>query len=207
METNDLRNYNEIINNGIKPSIKYIEKIIQIKTEEDKDACLRFLTINNNNLTLCHTYYNVEYINSVMEYSDCLIYFISQENHTDIVAFALVKFKSKRKGKILDILLACAVPNKNKFGKMIAHSLYNFAVKYKYSFLYVSPRTVELRKTFIKHGFESIHGIEGVDEILEKEIDLNIPTFHTKGKTQKIRGLSLDKRDLDILQLNPSDLG
>ena len=54
---------------------------------------------------------------------------------------------------------------------MIAHSLYNFAVKYKYPFLYVSPRTPELRETFINYEFESIHGREGVDEILEKEID------------------------------------
>lgn len=185
METNDIRNYNEITDNGIKPSTKYIEKLIPIKTEEDKDACLRFLTINNNSLALCHRYYSVEYINSIMEYSDYLIYFSSQENHTDIVAFAFVKSKSKKKGKILDILLACAIPNKNKFGKMIAHSLYNLAVKYKYSFLYVSPRTTELRKTFIKYGFESIHGREGYDEVLEKEIDFNIPRFHNKGKTQE----------------------
>ena len=75
MDTNDIRNYNEITDNGIKPSIKYSEKLIPIKTEEDKDACLRFLTINNNSLSLCHTYYSVEYINSIMEYSDCLIYF------------------------------------------------------------------------------------------------------------------------------------
>ena len=187
METNDIRNYNEITDIDIRPSTKYIEKIIAIKTEEDKDACLRFLTINNNSIALCHRYYNVEYIHSIMEYSDFLIYFTSQANNTDIVAFALVKSKSKKKGKILDILLACAIPNKNKFGKMIAHSLYNFAVKYKYPFLYVSPRTPELRKTFIKYGFESIHGMEGMDEVLEKEIDLNIPTIHNRGKTQKIK--------------------
>lgn len=174
METNDIRNYNEITDNGIKPSIKYIEKIIQIKTEEDKESCLRFLTLNNNITSLCHGFYNHEYINSIIEYSDCLIYYISQDKH--VVAFSLVKSKSKKKGKILDILLVCTIPNKNKFGKMIAHSLYNFAVKYKYPFLYVSPRSSELRKTFIKYGFESIHGIEGVDEVLEKEIDLNTPT-------------------------------
>jgi len=165
METNDIRNY------SIKSSTKYIEKLIQIKTEEDKDACLRFLTINNS-LRLCHKYYNVEHVNTIIKHSDYLIYFSSQENHTNIVAFALVQLKSKKKGGILDILLVCAIPNKNKFGKMIAYSLYKFAVKYKYPFLYVSPRTPELRKTFIKYGFESIHGIEGIDEVLEKEIDL-----------------------------------
>jgi len=187
METNNVRNYTEITVNTPKPSIKYIEKIIPIKTEEDKDACLRFLTISNNSLTLCHRYYTEEYINSIIEYSDSLLYFSSKENQNDIVAFALVKSKSKKKGKILDILLACAIPNKNKFGKMIAHSLYNFSVTYKYQFLYVSPRTPELRKTFITYGFESIHGMEGIDEVLEKEIDLNIPIFNTRGKTHKIK--------------------
>ena len=197
METNNIRNYNEITDKGNKPSTKYIEKLIPIKTEEDKDACLRFLTINNNSVVLCHKYYTVEYINSIMEYSDYLIYFITQDNYKDIIAFALVKSKSKKKGKILDILLACAIPNKNRFGKMIAHSLYNFAVKYKYPFLYVSPRTPELRKTFIKYGFESIHGIEGLDEVLEKEIDLNIPRFHTRGKTQKIKRNEYQNNDFD----------
>jgi hypothetical protein len=187
METNDIRNYIEITDNGIKPSIKYIEKVIPIKTEEDKDACLRFLTLNDSSLTLCHKYYTTAFINNMIEYSDCLIYFVSEKSHTDIVAFALVKSRSKKKGKILDILLACAVPNKNKFGKMIAHSLYNFAIKYKYPFLYVSPRTPELRKTFIKYGFESIHGIEGVDEVLEKEIDLTTYSLQQRGKTQKIK--------------------
>jgi len=169
MEKNNIRNYNEITENGIKSSIKYVEKIIAIKTEEDRDACFRFLTMANNASELCHKFYNAEYINSIIEYSDCLIYFSNPTNN--IVAFSLLRFKSKKKGKILDILLACAITNKDKFGKMIAHSLYNFAVKYKYAFLYVSPRTPELRKTFIKYGFESIHGIEGVDEVLEKEID------------------------------------
>ena len=202
METNDIRNYNNITDNGIKPSIKYIEKIIQIKTEEDKDSCLRFLTINNNTLTLCHRYYNAKYINSIIEYSDYLLYFTSQENNNDMVAFALVKLKSKKKGKILDILLACAIPNKKKFGKMIAHSLYNFAVTYKYPFIYVSPRTPELRKTFIKYGFESIHGVEGVDEVFEKEIDLNIPIFHKRGITQKIKRIS----SIDVDTNSPNSL-
>ena len=182
METNNLRNYNEITDNGITPSTRYIEKHIPIKTDEDKDACLRFLTISNTNL--CHGYYDDKYINSIIEYSDYLIFFSNQDR---IVGFALVKSMSKKKGKILNILLACAIPNKKKLGKMLANSLYNFAVKYKYPFLYVSPRTPELRKTFIKYGFESIHGIEGVDEVLEKEIDLTTYSLQQRGKTQKIK--------------------
>lgn len=190
METNYLRNYNEITNNGIKPMTKYVEKIMPFKTDEDKDACLRFLTINNNSLTLCHGYYDSEYINSLMEYSDYLIYVVSKENNKDIVGFALLNSKSKKKGKILDILLLCAIPNKNKFGSMIAHSVYNFAVKNKYQFIYVSPRTPELRKTFIKYGFDCIHGIQGRDELLEKTIELKIPTIQKRATTQKIKRVS-----------------
>ncbi len=193
METNDIRNYNEITNTGIKSSRKYIEKILHLRTDEDKDACLRFLTIVNTIRTLCHGFYSPEYLNSTINYSDYCIYFHEQNNTKEVVAFALVELKSKKKGRILSILLVCAIPNTNKFGKMIAHSLYNFAVKYKYPFLYVSPRTPELRKTFIKYGFESIHGIEGIDEVLEKEIDLNLLKINTRGKTQKI------KRTADIL--------
>lgn len=182
METNNIRNYNDITNTSIIP-VKYVEKIIGLKTEEDKDACLRLLTLNNNSQTICHAYYTTEHIKSSIEYSDYLLHFIGQDR--GIVAFALVQSKSKRKGKILDIQLACAIPNTNKFGKMIAHSIYRFAVKRNYPFLYVSPRTPELRATFIKYGFEPIHGIEGVDELLEKEIDMNIPIVYTRGKTQK----------------------
>lgn len=184
---NNIRNYNEITDNGITPSTKYIEKHISIKNDEDKDACLRFLTITNTNL--CHGYYDAKHINSIIEYSDYLIFFSNQDR---IVAFALVKSMNKKKGKILNILLACAVPNKKKLGKMIANSLYNFAVKYKYPFLYVSPRTPELRETFIKHGFESIYGREGVDEVLEKEIEINVLTINKRGKTQKIKRSTLE---------------
>ena len=183
MDPNDIINYNEITDYHTK----YIEKIVPFKTVEDRDACLRFLTINNNSLTLSHEYYNSEYINSLLEYSDYLIYFVSKENHKDIVAFALVKSKSKKRGTILDILFACAAPN---FSKMIAQSVCNFALKNKYQFLYVSPNTPELRKTFIKYGFESIHGIEGVDELLEKTIELKIPTIQKRATTQKIKRVS-----------------
>lgn len=143
--------------------LPYIEKIMPIKTDEDKDASFRILTLSNT----LYEGHGDKRINSIIEYSDFLIYFSNQDS---IVAFALVKSMSKKKGKVLNILLACSMPNK-KFGKMIADSLYNFAVKYKYPFLYVSPRTPELRKTFIKYGFESIYGREEVDEVLEKEID------------------------------------
>jgi len=152
METNNLT-YNEI----------YREKIIPIITQEDKDTCSRILTLSNS----LYKGDGNKHIHSIIEYSDFLIFYSNQDS---IVAFALVKSMSKKKGKVLNILLACVVP-KNNFSKLLADSLYNFAVKYKYPFLYVSPRTPELRETFINYEFESIYGREGIDEVLEKEID------------------------------------
>jgi hypothetical protein len=81
------------------------------------------------------------------------------------IGFAIVKTRSNKKGKILEIV---DIPNTTI--NSLAQSLYNFAVKNKYSFIYVSPRTPELRKTFIEYGFESIHGIEGIDELLEMDL-------------------------------------
>lgn len=187
METNDIRNYEEVINTGIRPSTKYIEKVLRIRSEDDKDACLRFLTINNKSLALCRGFYTDEYIRSVVESSDALLYVHTKEDTSQIVAFALVQTKHKKKGKILNILLVCAVVNKHKLGKLIAHSLYNFAVTHAYLFLYVSPRTPALRATFMKYGFESIYGREGIDEVLEKELERTFPVIHTRGKTQKQR--------------------
>lgn len=187
METNNIRNYNEITNNGMKPSTKYIEKIVPIRTEEDKDDCLRFLTIHNKSAAICHGHYSAKYINTVIEYSDYFIYISTQESPRDIIAFALLKSKKIKMGKILDILLVCAIPNKSKFGNMISHLIYNFALKNKYLFLYVSPRTAELRQTFIKHGFESAHGIEGIDEVLTKMINFDIPRLQKRAKTLKVK--------------------
>jgi hypothetical protein len=112
---------------------------------------------------------DIDYMKAVVEYSDCLLYFTSQENQIDTVAFAFIKSKSKLRGKILDIVLASSAPG--IFARMLVHSLCEFAYTHKYPFLYVSPKTAELREVFIEQGFESIHGIEGVDELLEKEID------------------------------------
>lgn len=138
-----------------------IEKILHLRTDEDRDACLRFLTLYRG-------FYSAEYLNSIIEYSDYCIYFHEQNNNKEVVAFAIIESKSKRRGEILSIQMACAIPN---FAELIPQSLCNFAVKYTYPFLYVSPRTPELRKAFIKYGFESIHGIKGINELLEKEIE------------------------------------
>lgn len=194
MESNTIRNYNEITESGILPSIKYIEKILPIQREEDKDFCLRFLTLENNHLDLCHKYYTNEYIKTIIESSDFVLFFHKKDEIKTIVAFALVRMMKKKKGNILNILLVCATPNKNKFGQMIAHSLYNFAIRKKCKYLYTSPRTAALRATFIKYGFEPIFGREGVDEVLEKEIEENNISIIRANKTRKIKSkIDIDK--------------
>ncbi len=120
-----------------------------------------------------------------------MYFFHTPSDPEDIVTFALVKIRNKKKGKILDILLVCAIPNHKRFGQMIAFSLYNFAQKKNCKFLYTSPRTPELRNTFIKYGFEPIHGIKGIDEVLEKEVEDNLLTIQTRGKTLKVKHSSM----------------
>lgn len=70
---------------------------------------------------------------------------------------------------------------------MISYSIYNFAIKNKCKFLYVVPRTLELRKTFMKYGFEHIFGNEGIDEVLELEIEDDVLEIIKRGKTQKVK--------------------
>jgi hypothetical protein len=196
MNSNIIRNYNEIINDKIIPGIKYVQKIFQITKEEDKESCLRFLTNNHKNKLLCQQIYDDTFINTVIEDSEYCIFFHKQNDPENIVTFALVKLRSKKKGKILDISLVCAVPNKNNFGRMIAYSLFHFALKKNCKFLYTSPRTSELRKTFIKYGFEPIHGIEGINEVLEKEIEDNSITITKRGKTLKVKRKITNTNDI-----------
>lgn len=169
------------------PSQKYIETILSLRTDEDKDQCLRFLTIANNHTELYHSLYSDTHINAIIESSDYILYVKKREDTTAIIAFALIKLMSKKKGKILNILLVCAIPNKKRFGQLISHSVYNFGIQLECKFLYTSPRTPDLRRTFIQHGFEPIYGIEGVDEVLEKEIEYPILSMRSRGKTHNVR--------------------
>ena len=133
--------------------LKYKGKIVLIKSD-----CLKIL---ENILPLCKR--DCDYMNNAVANSDYLIYFTHQNN---IVAFALVKEKNKKKGKILDVLFVYANPGS---GKMIVQSICNFANTY--NFIYVSPMA-ELREIFLQYGFESIWD-DGVNEVLEKEIILS----------------------------------
>lgn len=199
MDYNLLRNYNEVVNNGIFPTEKYELKKIPIISEEDKEACLRLLTIGNKHLLICHNCVSSDFINSTIEESDYLIYFHRKSSADNIVAFALIKFMKKSKGKILNILLACAVKSENKFGYMIANALYNFAIDRGIMFLYTSPRTDMLRVTFMKYGFEPIFGKKDVNEVLEKTINAKRLKIYPNSKTRKsIRRQSAPK-NMEIL--------
>jgi hypothetical protein len=186
MEINNIRNYDEITNNGIKPAEKYIFKKGVLTSEEDKNACLRLLTFGNKHLPLCHSHYDTAYINSTIEDCDWLLYFHAESNPDEIVAFSLVQFRRKRKGKILDIRLLCAISNNKKFGRTMANAVYNFGIQRGCAFMYTSPRTPLLRETFIKYGFEPIYGKINVDEVLEREIDPDRIVIPNKSKTRKV---------------------
>jgi hypothetical protein len=188
MDTNIIRNANEIMNNGtVISGVKYIEKILSIKSDADKDSCIRLLTFENRHLKLCHNEYSDIHINTIIEDSNYFIFFHTPGNPEGIVGFAILRFKQKKKGKILDIALVCTIPNNKNLARMVAFSIHNFAIKMGCKFLYAVPRTSLLRKTFIKYGFESVWGKEGVDEVLEKEIEDNSITIYRRGKTQKIK--------------------
>lgn len=185
MEYNNIRNYNNLTNNGIIPVEKYILKRIPLISEEDRDYCLRLLTIANRHVALCHDYFSSNYINTVIEDCDYLLFFHKESSIDAIVAFSLVRFQRKRRGKILNIALLCALPNHRKFGQMMANAVHSFAVARGCPFLYVSPRTDALRTTFIKYGFEPIFGKKGRDEVLEKEIDSKFITVPKTNRTRK----------------------
>lgn len=72
----------------------------------------------------------------------------------------------------MDILLLCAIPNAEQFGNMIVHSVFTFALVKHCTKIYTSPRTSALRKTFVKYGFEHLHGVEDIDEVMVKYVDL-----------------------------------
>lgn len=180
MEYNNLRNQNEITNNGIKPSIKQIEKIIPIQTEDEKESCRHFFRINQDVSRLCQEHYTSEYLKCVIETSDFLIQFYNEENPDNIVALSLFESKSKKSGKIMNIVLVCATANSQMFEEIIVQSLQKYALTQKQPFLQISPRTHELREILIKQGFESIFESVEVKEVFEKEIELSLFISHEK---------------------------
>lgn len=145
----------------------YTLAILSLRNEEDKNACLQ-LIVQKQNATLCQGIYDESYLKSAIEYSDYAILRRRKSMHEHIVAFALVQNLSSRKA--LDILLACTIPNKERYGNMIAYDAYSFAVSKKYKKIYTAPRTSDLRKTFMKYGFEHHSGIPDINEVLIKTV-------------------------------------
>jgi hypothetical protein len=158
---------------------KYLLVISPLRTDDDRDACFRTLR-SKENQTLCQNIYSDKYIQCAIEQCDYVILRRTATNANIIVAFALVEVLNS---KNLDILLACTIPNKERFGNMIAYDIYSFAVKKKYHELYTEPRTPELRSIFIKYGFEHFRGVKDFNEVLKKVIVL--PTFNKVNKTRK----------------------
>lgn len=100
MDTNIILKYNELRNNGtIVPGIQYIEKILPIKTKEDKNFCYLFLTDKNKHTLLCRNLYTDKHINNIIESSNFIIFFHTQNDLENIVTFALLKFSNKKRGE------------------------------------------------------------------------------------------------------------
>jgi hypothetical protein len=135
----------------------HIEKIVSNDSVEGRDACLEFLTAATGGSAV--------HINSIIDCSSYLMYFTSEQG---VVAAAIMRLKKKTRGYILDILLAYSI---SALDKRLVECLCKFAVTYGFSFIYVSPLTPGLRAACIEHEFENIHGIEGMDEVLEKDLE------------------------------------
>jgi hypothetical protein len=166
----------------------YILKILPVSREDNKNSCHRLLTFGDKHLLLCHNVYDEKYINSVIENSNYLLYYHTKQSIEDIICFALIEINKK----VCDIHLLCSIPNNQEFGRMIAYSVYEFAIKKKCSKIYTAPRTELLRKTFIKYGFEHLRGIKNYDEVLVKKIE--IPLYKKMAFTQRRKKLSNTKK-------------
>lgn len=145
---------------------KYTLVVLPLKMDNDKDACFRLLQ-SNENKTLCHGVYNDKYLNAAIEQSDYIILRRLRNSPTIVVGFGLVQI---RKSSKMDILLVCTIPNDERLGAMIAYDLFSFAKKKGYTTIHTSPRTPELRKAFLKYGFEHHTGVIDIDEVLKKKV-------------------------------------
>jgi hypothetical protein len=156
---------------------KYKNSVLSLQTDDDKDSALRLLTFGNKHVDLCHNEYNEHFLNTVIQTAHKMI--LSRHIDNTIVGFALLELRPKK--KIIDILLVCAVPNEDRIGQMVAHTIFNFAVRSNYKKFYVAPRTNGLRDTFVRYGFEHLRGIPGYDEVFVKKIELQkyTPTAKT----------------------------
>jgi hypothetical protein len=160
---------------------EFLLKIIPVLKEDNTNSCHRLLTFRDKHLSLCHNTYSEKHINSIIESSNYLLYYHTKQSIEDIICFALIKINKK----VCDIYLLCSIQNNQEFGRMIAYSVYEFAIKKKCSKIYTSPRTDALRNTFIKYGFEHLRGLKDYDEVLVK-----IPIYKKQSFTQRRKRIS-----------------
>jgi hypothetical protein len=177
---------------------EYVLKIIPVSKEDDKNSCHRLLTFKNRHLHLCHKVYDEKYINSVIESSNYLLYYHTKQSIEEIICFALIEINKK----VCDIHLVCSIQNNQEFGRMIAYSVYEFAIKKKCNKIYTSLTTELLRTTFIKYGFEHLRGIKDYDEVLVKKIE--IPIYKKQPFTQRRKRISNTKK-FKIIDINNQD--
>jgi hypothetical protein len=160
----------------------YTQLVIPLKTDDDKNSCYQLLR-NKQNETLCQGIYDDKYINAAIEQSDYILIRHKNGDIANVVAFALVQIQRKSKTNKMDILLTCTIPNKERYGVMIAYDIYGFALKKVCKKIYTSPRTSDLRTTFIKYGFRHHVGIENYSEVLVT--DVKAQTIEKVNKTLK----------------------
>jgi hypothetical protein len=161
------------MNTNIYNREKYTKIIIGLQNDEDRYNCILRLTMDDRHLNLCRSVYDETYLRAAVNNSDYIIIHRHKDDIKNIVGFALLRHTKHK----MEILLLCTIPNTENYGNMVAYSVYNFAVSKKCKGIYVAPRTPELRKTFIKHGFKHYLGLENINEMLEKTI---IVTKYTK---------------------------
>ena len=171
----------------------YVLNIIPISKEDDKNSCFKLLTSSKRHIIICRNKYSDDkYINSVIESSNYFLYYHMKNNINEIISFSLVKINKK----ICDILLLCAMPNTNEYGKMMAYSVHGFAISKKCNKLYVAPRTEALRDTFVRYGFEHLRGVRSYDEVLVHHI--SSPKYTITPKTLRRRRISNKHKNIII---------
>lgn len=177
---------------------KYAKSFIPLRTDEDRDACLRHLTNDSFHMQVCRNTYNDKDLKNIIEEaSHYLEYTMNDDNKKkQIVGFALLKIRKD----ILEIRLLCAIPNKDNIGTMIAFGAYNIGIMKNCKRIFIAPRTEKLREIFIRHGYTKFFGTRNVDEVLEKPII--VPKYTKINKTLKKRKIHSKKENTRKLTKN-----
>ena len=161
----------------------YEKTLIAFLSEEDRYDCLRLLTNDNLHNYICRDTYIEKHLQTIIDSSSHFLCYRLKTDGKPIVGFALLKVRNL----ILDILLLCAIPNKDEIGTMVAFGVYNVAISKHCRRIVVAPRTPALRETFIRHGYTICHGIKDIDEVLERPV--LVPTYSRTTTTRKQKSI------------------